>query len=325
MITKEEAKRYIEDLSARGILSREEVLSAYDEARANYGVAALRKLNISDILSYLGGAIVFLGISILVWQNWDSFNTLTKIFITFGSGAAAYVVGMLFGRDEETEGVSSAFYLISALLMPTGLGVIFENAGFDVGEPAIQALVASILLSIYLPSYFVFRKTLFIFFSIIFGSWLFFALTDWVFATGLPYESWRFYAYRFMVLGISYMLLGYNFSRMTLAPLTGFLYNFGLLAFFGSALALTEWRSSYGLVWELIFPILIFGAIFLSVRLKAKSFLVWGTIFLMIYILKITSEYFANTIGWPLSLIFAGMALIGIGYTSVSVKKKYLS
>ena len=77
--------------------------------------------------------------------------------------------------------------------------------------------------------------------------------------------------------------------------------------------------------WELIYPGLVFGALFLSVHIKSKAFLTWGTLFLMAYILKITSEYFSSGLGWPLALVIAGLAMIGVGYMSLSLKKKYLS
>jgi len=50
----------------------------------------------------------------------------------------------------------------------------------------------------------------------------------------------------------------------------------------------------------------------------------WGTIFLMAYILKITSEYFSTGLGWPIALVIAGLAMIGVGFMSFSIKKKYL-
>ena len=44
----------------------------------------------------------------------------------------------------------------------------------------------------------------------------------------------------------------------------------------------------------------------------------------MFYILKITSEYFTEGLGWPLALVLAGLAMIGVGYVSLSVSRKYL-
>ena len=67
------------------------------------------------------------------------------------------------------------------------------------------------------------------------------------------------------------------------------------------------------------------GIIFLSIYVKNKAFLVFGSMFLMGYILKITSEYFAQSLGWPLALVIAGLALIATGYFSFYLNKKYLA
>jgi hypothetical protein len=45
----------------------------------------------------------------------------------------------------------------------------------------------------------------------------------------------------------------------------------------------------------------------------------------MIYILKITGEYFQDGLGWPLALVLAGLALIAVGYVAVYVNNKYLA
>ena len=58
---------------------------------------------------------------------------------------------------------------------------------------------------------------------------------------------------------------------------------------------------------------------------KSQAFLIWGTIFLMVYLLKITSEYFSKGFGWPLALVMLGLSLIGVGYMSISIKRKFLS
>jgi hypothetical protein len=119
--------------------------------------------------------------------------------------------------------------------------------------------------------------------------------------------------------------MGYSFSKNERAPLSGFLYSFGILGVLGAALILGEWTPNQNVFWELIYPILVFGALFLSIHIKSKAFLIWGTIFLMAYILKITAEYFSTGLGWPLALVIAGLAMIGVGYMSISIKNKYLT
>jgi len=47
--------------------------------------------------------------------------------------------------------------------------------------------------------------------------------------------------------------------------------------------------------------------------------------FFLLKFLEITSEYFSTGLGWPLALVIAGLAMIGVGYMSLSLKKKYLT
>ena len=89
-------------------------------------------------------------------------------------------------------------------------------------------------------------------------------------------------------------------------------------------MALGGFQPNQDAFWELIYPVIIFGALFTSVYIKSKSVLTMGTIFLMIYILKITAEYFSTGLGWPLALVIAGLMMIGAGYMSITIKAKYM-
>jgi hypothetical protein len=326
MATKEEVLQYIKTLGEQKIVTKDELDLAYDSGTGiKTDIVLTKKLGISEILYYIGGAIVFLGIAILLYQNWSTLGFGTKVLATLGAGVAAYFVGVLFSRDERTETAGPAFYLISALVIPMGLYVVFDNAGFDASSYGSQSLISGILFVMYLLSYVVFRKNVFTLFSILFGTWLFFSLTSFMIGGGAFFDSWKFYQYRVLLAGLTYMLIGYAFSKNEQASLSNFLYGFGILGFLGSALSLGGWEPNQNVFWELIYPGLIFGALFLSVHIKSKSFLTWGTLFLMAYILKITSEYFSSGLGWPLALVIAGLSMVGVGYVSLSLKKKYLS
>jgi len=326
MATKEEVLEYIKKIAENKVLTKEEVDAAFESGSGiTTDVVLKKKIGIAEILYYIGGAVVFLGIAILLAQNWSLLGFGTKVLATLGSGIAAYVVGVLFSRDERTEAAGSAFYLISAMVMPIGIWIVFDYAGFDANSYSSHTLISLILLIAYSLSYYVFRKNIFTFFSIIFGTWLFFSLTSMMVDSGSYFDDWKFYEYRVLVVSIAYMLLGNAFSKNERAPLQGFFYGFGIFGFLSTALALGGWSPEQNIFWELIYPGLVFGALFLSVQIKSKPFLVWGTIFLMAYILKITSEYFSSGMGWPLSLVLAGLAMIGVGYMSFSIKKKFLS
>jgi hypothetical protein len=322
---KDEFLTHVTQLASQGLISEDELLAAYRKGKGEkHDQTVTKRLSVAEILYFVGGAIVFIGIGILVYQNWEVLNAFTRILATLGSSVAAYVVGVLFGRYEKLDGVSQAFYLISALVAPIGLAIAYDEAVLDFSEYGIQTLISGILLTTYLLSYFVFRKTLFIVFSVIFGTWLFFSFTSWLVDSRLKFDELEFYEYRILLVGLSYILLGYTFAQHKIVALSHWLYGFGIFGFLGAALALGGWSPNQNVFWELIFPALALGSMFISIHLKSRAFLTFGSLYLMVYLLKITPEYFSNTLGWPLALVLAGFSLIGIGYGSFYLNKKYL-
>lgn len=331
-MNKEDVLRQIRQLSAQGLITKDEMAAAYDAGtRGDSKLAETQRVGISSILYYVGGAIVFLGISVLVGQHWKALTDATKILSTLGSGIAAYLAGLFLSRNKRLEIASQAFYLISALVTPLGLHVAFDVAGLDAGSAGVQSLISGILLVTYLLSYVVHRRTVFTLFNVIFGTWLFFSFTS-VLVGSHPKSWWDFSgfwwdfcAYRVLCTGLAYGFLGYAFKDTSQRALTGALYGFGVFYFLGAALALGNWKPNQNIFWELAFPGLVFGVMFLSVHLKSKAFLTFGSLYLMTYIMKITTEYFKDSLGWPLALVVTGLGLIGIGYLHVNLKQRYLS
>ncbi len=314
-------------LATEGLLDHEELLHAFDAgSRGRVSETRRRHIGITEVLYVIGGSIVLLGVVLLVAQNWDVLNTVTRVVATLGSGIAAYVVGVLFSRETRTDRAGHAFFLLSALLMPTGLAVTFREAGFSVGTAGMQSLMAMLLLAAYGASRLVFRRSLFTLFSVIFGTWLFYSLATWLFQNAASfYDTLRFYEYLTLLAGVSHILLGYAFLRTSDRPLVGFLYGAGLVGFLSSALGLGGWVPNQNVFWEVVFPGLALGAVFLSVVIRSRIFLTFGSLFLMAYIVKITSEYFSGSLGWPFALVIAGLVLMGIGYGTFAVHRRYLS
>ncbi len=320
---KKELLGHIQHLASRGVITKEEVASAFEEGIHGNASEISHQGGISRILYYIGGAVVFFGISILIFQHWATLNGATKILSTLGSGVAAYIAAVFLSREKLLEPIGRAFYFISALVMPLGLHVTFHIAGIDTGSHGIQSIVSGILLITFLLSYLVEHKSVFVLFNIIFGTWLFFSLTNFI-VGGRPGFEWEFSAYRVLCVGVVYALLGYYFFETPHRVLTGALYGFGALCFLGAALALGDWEPQQNWFWEMIFPGLVFGVMFLSVYLKSRSFLTFGSLYLIAYIFKITAEYFSDSLGWPLVLVLTGLGLIASGYLHFTLKRKYL-
>jgi uncharacterized membrane protein len=338
---KEELLQLIKQAALEQIISKEEVANAYDQGISGLAGAGItitagtektaakedgltKKMNFSDILYYVGGFIVFLGIAVLIGQNWDDLGKPARIIATFGSAVAAYITGVLFFRQEKFESIGQAFHLIAALVFPVGIMVIFDSMNIDVNGSGVQSWVSLILLATYIASFVIFRKNLFIIFSLIFGTWFFYAINNFLFSNTFDWEKQL--QYLTLAVGMSYLFLGYYFSKTEdKKGMQGFLYGFGSLFFLGAAFSLGGYDPDQNMFWELIYPGILFGMIFLGVFLKSRGILIFSILFLMVYIMKLTFEYFSDSLGWPLSLVIVGLALIFSGYYAVYLNKKYIS
>jgi hypothetical protein len=327
--------RQIKEWIDQGSVSREEVVlllggggvplggagSAPSPASAGASLFT-HKIGIAELLYFIGGLIVFIGIGVLVAENWQSLNDFTKIAVTLGSALAAFAAGVLLGNaGDNYQKIGQAFSALAGFLLPVGLAITFDILGVvSYNDAATQSLISGISLAVFGLSFFLFRRDVYTIFTIAFATWFYFALTGYLIG-GAPLfsDSLRFYEYRALLAGLAYLALGYFFQQHK-KPLADWLYAFGALAVLASAFAL----GSQELVWELLFPGIVFGFILLSIYVKSRAFLILGTLFLMAYIMKITSEYFSQSLGWPTALIIAGLLLMAVGFSAFRFGKTYL-
>lgn len=316
-MNKQELLQELSSRLASGDLTRGDVLEAIAPEQS--------ESRLSTILYYIGGGVVFLGMIFLIAQEWGQFGTGMKIFVTLGSGIAAFIMGVLFSGQERLGAAGPAFFLVAALLLPLGLFVTYDEAGIDVDRLIAQIQIGGILFAAYLGAYAVIRKNVLLTFSFVFGTALFFALTDYMVSGPPIIDEWSFINYRVLFAGLAFMLLGYSFVGSEREPLTGWLYVFGVLGFLGAGLALGDWKPNQNAFWEAVYPGLVFGIIFLSTYIKSRIFLIVGSIAFGAYLTKITAEYFSDSLGWAFSLVLVGFSLMGIAYLAVRVNRSHIS
>lgn len=325
MIDKNTTLQAITELSSHEMITKDELLRAFDAGSSSTTDSALTKdIGIAEILYYLGGIIVFIGIIILIYQNWTDLSSFSRISITLGTGIISYVIGMLCMQKKDFDGLGHAFQIISVLVLPIGVSVVFHELSVDLTTSTSASIISGILFGIYLFSYFVLRRVIFLLFAILFGTFFFFALTNRMIEGQIQLQDYHLTEYRVLIVGVTYLLLGHGFSKISLKGISWILYDFGIIAVLGSALVLGGWSPQQNIIWELLFPGIALGTLFLSIPLKSKGFLGAGTLFLMIYIGKITGEYFSEGMGWPLALIMCGLMMIGIGFLAFWVNQNYL-
>jgi len=315
----------VREAAANRLLDKNEILAAYEQgaaaaAGARDGVM-FKKLTIEEILYYIGAAIIFLGIDVMLWQNWSELSVFTKLLATLGSGIAAYFVGILLSRYEKLEAAGSAFYLIFALITPVGISVMLDEAGMPMSEASTVSIIAATMLAICLASFYALKKNVFILFSIIFGTTLFFSWTQAMFGDYVDDVESEFYAWRMMMVGVLYLVMSRQFIRTVRAPLVGFLNGFGIVFLLGGIMTMGGTGTFIEDLWNWMMPVAALAVIFLSTRFSSKAFLTFGTIFFVAGIFRVSADYFANSFGWPLALTLAGIIMMGAGYAYFNLRK----
>lgn len=319
---KDDILEHIKNLAARERISEEEIVSAYHKGLT---VLPPRQTTSLEVLSYIGGAIICFGIGVLLWQNWTILNITTKILATLGSGVAAFIVGVIFGRDRRLEGVARAFFFISAIVSPVGLFVIFNYVGFDISGFGGQTLISGIMFVTFLFAHLATKRGILTFFAVVFGSWLFLSMTSYFLAERPFVDDLKFFLYRSFALGVFYFLLGSLYRKRRNLYLAKVFSGLGIIVGLGSVFALGGWIPNQNIVWELLFPLFIIAALVLSIKLQSTAFLIFTSLYLMAYIVKMTLEYFTEGLGWPFMLILIGLAFILIGYASLYLNRRYIS
>jgi hypothetical protein len=282
---------------------------------------------LASVLYYIGGGIVVIGISILVGLNWDSLSGISRIMVTLGVAVLAYVSAVLSDRgssytDKFSE-LGFPLHLIAGLLMPLGIFVTLHTFGVRYDSPEISLFISLGIFLWYVFSVFLWRRSILAIFAILFGTWAYYSGAGYLLA-GRPIFI-DLYEYLAFVLGLSYLALAIASGRSTLHILSGWLYTAGSAIALGAVFALGGFSPTQNIFWELAFPAFVFAVFLMSAAVRSRALLVVGSIYLVVYIGKITQEYFTDSLGWPVSLVVAGLSLIAVGYGAVKMNRKYIS
>ncbi len=132
-----------------------------------------------------------------------------------------------------------------------------------------------------------------------------------------------------VIVGFIYMLIAWvmgNLKKYQLKSAMAFKEFFTLMGTFWILGAIHFLGlNGHKLIYETLLLLTSLGFIFGSLPLKKIQYLYIGTLFLIIYIFSIGSEYFQNDVGWPITLFIAGLLSMGIGVSIERVRKKFFA
>ena len=323
-MNKEELLQELSVKISNGELSREEVLSRLSFAPAirqenDGGTKGFSHFSVTKMLYVLGAAIVIIGIVIFVAQIWDDIGSFGRIAVTLGLGLLIAAIGSMLLKQKPEDNIGPIFHFIGGMLIPGGAIVTLSELEVDFVSLWPVAITFGVIFAFYLLLNTIHKHPILTFFAIANGTAFIYLLVEAI-VKGPYYRHEDLYAYLTMIIGASYLLLSHAFREGWNKHLIGALYFFGSGGFLGAAFS----QVFDSVPWQLLYFLIVLGGLFLSVYMKSRSILVMSTLFLIAHVSYITSEYFADSLGWPISLVILGFVFIGLGYASVTINKKYI-
>jgi hypothetical protein len=308
---------------AAGHITKQDItplLQDTTEHSENNRASLTQYFTINNIFYLLGTIIVVLGLVFFVAQLWDDIGTVGRILVTFGLGMTFAGIGSTLIDTKKTSLLGSVFHLIGAVLLPGGMFVTLDELQIDITNPWLVTTIFAVLTAFYALLSYIHRRNVLYLLTIIPGTIFFYALTEAIIAEPF-YDHPNTYAYLTMIIGVSYLVLADGMRTFWSRYLVGILNAAGSFGIF--AAAFSQVFDSF--FWELIFVPLLIAGIYWSTFTQSRSILAFSSLFVFIYVSYITNEYFADSLGWPISLVLLGFIFLCMGYFSLRLNREYIA
>ncbi|HRC26613.1 MAG TPA: DUF2157 domain-containing protein [Alphaproteobacteria bacterium] len=304
--------RALEDIKTLALahgLSLQDISSALNAPVAVKRSAEPSSSILNRLFLYLGGVFLFAGLCALAQVLWDDMGSAQRVIVSFASGLVALAMGLAALRDLRFEKAATPFFLISAVLQPTGLFVFLHEYFPEGGDPQLAALWIFGIMA--LQQGLVFWKTnrtSLLFFALVF---LYATLALLFDRNDIPDDIGMF------VMGLSLVCLGRAIDRTHHRPLTPFGYFLGTSATLFGFFDIVEDSSL-----EIAYLGLNAFFIYLSLHLSSRTILFVSVAGLLSYIAWYTSIHFAGVVGWPVALIVLGFVFLALGALTVRLSRR---
>lgn len=314
-------RSFIEEKLKEGAITRADLQSIIDGHAAMVPAESSRHL--INVLYAIGAIIAIAGAVILVAQEWETIGFIGRVAVTLGIALASYSAALVLGVPERRV-LAQSLLVISAVLAPIGVVAVLAEYGWE-ATYVTQMMVTLALAAVYAGSYFARRFSVAILLIAIYLSLAYYATIAEVTSASLGFSD--VFSWSTAVLGAALVAVGYSVRPRVDATISAvgkerrivssILTAFGTLGFLSG-------MSSLGGVFDLVFIALIFGTFYLSVYLKSRVMLILAALYLIGHIFQLTAEYFVDSIGWPLALIITGFLVIGIGYGTFYLNRRFI-
>lgn len=281
--------------------------------------------NLTHVFYGIGAIIAIAGVGILIGQNWTEIGFGGRVLVTVGISLITYILGLMF-RNPDNKMLSQVMFTISAVLAPMGSYVLLAEGSPDFTWSAQSATGISLAV-IFGVALLISKRNILMLITIGFVTWAYYALVMKMFGYSSIYNG-DLLKWASLLLGASYLCLTYALRILWRSlderddkekqAIQNVLYGFGTLFILGAGI-------SIGGAFDLIMILFIFGAFYGSVYVRSRSMLTIGALFLIAHIIKMTSKYFVDSVGWPVALIAVGFFVIAVGYFTFYLNRRFIA
>ncbi len=333
-MNKEQILKIVKDGFSHGVIKLSDIQNVWTSTGANTAspVSSSRNTLVSKVLYALGGVIALIGLVVLVSDNWLQLGTFGRLVITLGFSSATFIGAVVLDQKKTQGALVEIFFLLSAVVAPIAAYVLLDSAG--VLDPFVvtnQVFVGLVLTLIYGVALYVTRRHILHIIVGLMFSWTYYAVVAKMIrnigsAGYIGGDTIRdITVYTSMILGFAFLsyslwlknLLRKEFS-ISLRRVTTIYNVAAFILVLMPALFLTG-------VWDFVYAFLVIGAVVLSVHLKTTSGLIISAAAIGFYIIHMSAKYFSHSIGWAMVLVIAGFAIIGVGYLTYYLNRKYIA
>ncbi len=321
-MNKDQVKEIIKTSIQQNVISREEVISiaggtgtasgSQSGAIGGIGKGAEKESILPKVLYSIGGVIAVTGVLVLLGNNWDAIGFVGRWLATVGFGLATFIAAFMVYKKSEYNVLSQVFFAISAVASFIGGFVWLGESGLaHLDGPDAALTVSSVLLVVFAAALYAARKgVLHIIATALFTVAYYSLVSKFLKGSGFSLMALKdIMVYASMILAIGYFMYG---SWITKGAFT-------------ADLSVSGRRLFLGGVWNFLYAFIAIGAVILSVKLKTKIGLIVTSIAIGIYCIKISVQYFADSISFSLALLVSGLLIIALGYLTYYLNKKYIT
>ncbi len=316
------------------------------------------------LFAYLGGVFIFSGISTYIGMFWGSMGSTMRVFMTLGVGYVLLVVLVSALREKKYPKLILPLTLACVFMMTFGWFVlVYEVYPQGANWRAVVLFVfgtmtvhQAALFSQYPRTILAFTALFFVYgfihvgldmldvpityIAIILGASLFLVgtalektphrvLAEPALLIGSGWLNGGLFDriaiatagnWASVIIGASVMSTAYGWHKAGRYPrLTAFGYFVGSIMAYSGLFDLVQNTSV-----ELLYIVVTASMLYVCVVLQSRVMLLTTVIAMLSFIGYYSAEHFANSLGWPVTLILMGVVFLGIGTMAIKVKKRWL-